>query len=209
MKSKLPPCLTLIACMALSAGAHVTLVSPEGGETISGGKVFTIVWDADEHTCVYNIYYSPDSGSTWSVVSLGIEQTVRTHKWNVPDSATGKGIIRILQDNVTGSDLDDRSKAFNVTATSGLLGYADAGRDISLEYGFDRIVVALNLTRSAPISIRAFNAQGAWVATWAEKTLPTGRHRLGFPSSALPAIPIVLQVRVDDRVSSFRVPFGK
>ncbi len=114
-----PLILALLSALGL-ARAHVTLVSPLGGEDVAGGSEFTIVWDADDHNCVYNLYFSPDSGKTWSAIALGIEQGVRAYKWTVPETDTPTAIVRILQDNVSGTDLDDRSPAFRIRSGSAI-----------------------------------------------------------------------------------------
>lgn len=205
METRLRRTAALIAGLSLSAAAHVTLVAPEGGETLSGGKVFTVVWDADSHDCVYNLYYSGDGGATFKAIVLGLGQDVRSYKWTVPDSATAKGMVRVLQDNKTGSDLDDRSKAFAISASAGIQGFPGPAGRVSAEFGRGQVTVALRLEAAAPVSIRAIDALGAALAEAMEASLPAGTHRLAYPA-AFPARPWILRVRIGDQVRNLPAP---
>ena len=190
--------------LAIAGHGHVTLTNPEGGEKINGGSIFTIAWDADDHNCVYNLYFSPDSGENWSVIVLDLPQTVRSFKWTVPDENTDKGVIRILQDNMTGSDLDDRSTAFQVLATSGVGDIPAAPADLSLEFQPDRAVVALDLVRTAKVQVDAFDAHGRLVATLLKDRLASGKHQFYLSTSGLPTQPLIFKVRIGEKVRTFR-----
>jgi hypothetical protein len=77
----------LFACISF---AHVTLVSPNGGETYNIGDTITISWEADETVEECYIKFSPDNGINKIVIS-GRNQIIRednegwgTFKWVVP-----------------------------------------------------------------------------------------------------------------------------
>lgn len=195
----------ILGVAAWVAQAHVTLVSPEGGETIPGGSTFTVVWDAEDHDCVYNIYYSPDGGTKWTVVALDIHQSTRTYKWKVPDSATTKGMIRVLQDNKTGTDLDGKSSTFRVTGPSGILPARSAGAGPQVAFAGDRTFIFLETGRPARVVIEAFDARGALVSTWLDEVLPAGPHRLVHAAARTPAA-TVLRIRSDGQDKVFALP---
>lgn len=198
-----------IALLAALCSAHVTLTNPTGGESLDGGSQLTIAWDADDHNCVYNLYFSPDSGQTWSVIVLSLAQTTRSYPWTVPAQATAKGMVRVLQDNVTGTDLDDKSPVFTVRTVSDV---RDAVRDagpgdgrVGLRLRGRDLEVTLGLPRSERVAVLAFDAGGRRLADLWDERLAAGSHRLRLPEAGLPASgPLIFQVRVGDRVSVFR-----
>jgi hypothetical protein len=196
----------LLGLSAVAGRAHVTLVSPEGGETLSGGSTFTVAWDADDHDCVYHLYYSPDSGAHWTVVALDIPRDTRTYKWQVPDSAGEKGMIRILQDNKTGTDLDDKSGAFRITGGSGIRAFQDPSRKLEMVFTADRTLVSLSLDAPVEAVIEVFDARGALAATWLRGRLPAGAHRLAFPASIRPASAALARIRLGGSERSFLIP---
>lgn len=61
----------------VNAGANppqVTIVSPNGGETISGDQV-VVTWiasDPDNDPLTLNVQYSPDNGATWELVAQNL-----------------------------------------------------------------------------------------------------------------------------------------
>jgi hypothetical protein len=157
--------LAAAGCLASLAQAHVFLSFPLGGEKIPGGSVYTIAWDADDHDCVYNLYFSPDSGGNWTAVVLDLAQTVRSYKWTVPNEATAKGIIRILQDNRTGTDLDDRSQAFTIEETAGVKAPV-AARGTPIAPHGSNVYVTGDGAADAGVGTRAFDARGRTLQAW-------------------------------------------
>jgi uncharacterized coiled-coil protein SlyX len=68
-------------CYAASANG-LTLISPNGGETISSGSNWTIQWEAPVGAVSFKLTYSVNSGSTWKFIDSGI--TGSSYKWTVP-----------------------------------------------------------------------------------------------------------------------------
>lgn len=201
--SVLPPAgraLALSAALALSGHAHVTLASPEGGERLQGGSAFTIVWDADDHNCVYNLYFSPDSGKTWSVIALDIDKEVRTHKWTVPEVTTDLGIIRILQDNLTGTDLDDRSPAFHIQASSPVRKERPGRDGMRLQVLPDRLDFSFAADAPGEAVVEAFDPAGRLAATLLRERVGTGNHRFTMTLADLPSQGIIFKARIGGRV---------
>ncbi|KPJ49452.1 hypothetical protein AMJ40_05480 [candidate division TA06 bacterium DG_26] len=84
----------------------VTVVFPNGGETLTPGTDTTIRWTQTDDIGVVSdtVYYSVDGGGSWIFIWGGTETT--THRWNVP--ATSSNACRI---KVIAADGDDNVAA--------------------------------------------------------------------------------------------------
>lgn len=88
---------------------NVTVVSPNGGETLSG--IVTINWsasDLDGDELYYIVEYSPDNGSTWQTLVMDINET--SFQLNTSYlQGSSEGLIRVMvSDGVnTASDVSD------------------------------------------------------------------------------------------------------
>jgi hypothetical protein len=209
----LPRILMAAACLGAWAQAHVDLTFPMGGEKLIGGSEFTIGWEADDHNCVYNLYFSENSGEDWSVIKLGLPQETRSFKWTVPETNTERAVVRILQDNATGTDLDSRSPVFDVKTSTGL---AQSGRRagrmaLSLRAGI--MQVTLDLAKAEDVSVLAFDAGGRRIATLLRERREAGSHRITVPldgASGTAAVagagsPSFFEARAGDEVQVIRV----
>ena len=101
---------TELASVTVSDHApNVTVISPNGGETLSG--VANITWlasDLDADELHYIIDYSPDNGGTWDTLAINLNET----RYNLNTAylqGSTEGLIRITaSDGVnTGTDISD------------------------------------------------------------------------------------------------------
>ncbi len=117
MKSAKVAVLMFFVALALgsSAGAHVALDSPLGGETFTEGEVVDIQW----HIVIphdlqnWDLYFSQDGGSNWEVIEMNLPPAQLNYLWTVPGVETAQGRIRIYMDN-TGVDYEDQSGDFTI-----------------------------------------------------------------------------------------------
>jgi hypothetical protein len=181
--------LMAAACLGAWAQAHVDLSFPMGGEKLVGGSEFTIGWEADDHNCVYNLYFSGDSGENWSVIRLGLPQETRSFKWTVPETDTESAMVRILQDNAAGTDLDSKSPIFSITAPAGLpqSGRRSGNQAVRLAFALrsSTLQVTLGLAKAEDVSVLAFDAGGRKVATLLRERREAGSHRITVPLDGL------------------------
>jgi photosystem II stability/assembly factor-like uncharacterized protein len=85
---------------------QVTVLAPEGGETLSPGTSVDIRWSATDDTLVQgqDIELSLDGGASFGVtIAAGIAGEVRSFKWQVPELATTRGRIRISSRDIAGN----------------------------------------------------------------------------------------------------------
>ncbi|WP_257454441.1 pre-peptidase C-terminal domain-containing protein [Archangium lipolyticum] len=93
--------------------ASVTVVSPNGGESWTGGLNGTITWTASNVTNV-KLEYTLD-GSTWNVITASTPASAGSYGWTVPGTATTTARVRVSDaSNVATSDTSDG--AFTITA---------------------------------------------------------------------------------------------
>ncbi len=98
------------------ASAFVMIVRPSTGESIAGGTVnYPIVYTGAGLTAQKIVEYSLDGGISWSLVGI-VNSETNTIPWSVvPNQATTKGLIRIIDLNgVMGT-----SGLFTITSSSG------------------------------------------------------------------------------------------
>jgi len=97
----------LTVTTAPASGPRLTLVSPNGGETLRSGGVHDIRWTSAGSITNVRLEFSPDNGATWQLIT---ESTANTgqYMWTVPAVMTSQARIRISDAaNATVSDLSD------------------------------------------------------------------------------------------------------
>lgn len=132
--------MTAIVCFAMGSvsWAHVTLDSPNGGESFVGGSTVSIDWHIhiQHNTLDWDVFYSiaSDDGP-WLPIAEDLpigskaEGTPYSFDWTVPSIDAASAWVRVIQDNV-GMDYDDVSDASFGIATP--LGGGDFSGDGSV-----------------------------------------------------------------------------
>ncbi|MCJ7640822.1 MAG: DUF5666 domain-containing protein [Desulfobacterales bacterium] len=106
------------ALLAGPAGA-VTLLSPNGGETLESGGQWFIQWSASTGEVSFKIHYSLDNGATWVLIPKPYD-TNSSHQWNVPvvNGNKEKTLLRVSafdsKGNKIGSDRSDLNLKIDV-----------------------------------------------------------------------------------------------
>jgi hypothetical protein len=76
-----------------AAAPQVTVVSPNGGETL-GGATATVTWtatDSDGDELWFNLQYSADDGASWETVAQAIQgSSAEIETANMPSTTTGR-----------------------------------------------------------------------------------------------------------------------
>ncbi len=184
--------------------AHVDLAAPVGGEVLAAGSNFTVKWTADDHDCVYNLYFSPDSGKTWVNIVQNLPKATRQHIWTMPAPSTTKGMVRVFQDNATGSDMEGKSKVFTIQGNTGIKGAESVAGNITLRSQSGNLDLGFELVRPAKVTFAAYNAQGKLMVLLTEGRREAGPHRLSIFSNRLPSAgPLVLKLKIDNQVHVF------
>jgi hypothetical protein len=96
------------------AVAPTEIISPNGGETWTGGTTQTIIWGAPVKAVAFALRYSPNNGVNWFVIDDTIGN-VRSYQWTLPTYANPKtALVRIQAFNQSGWKIgeDDSDASF-------------------------------------------------------------------------------------------------
>ncbi|RKZ33567.1 hypothetical protein DRQ33_04015, partial [bacterium] len=100
-----------IGTITLQTGYEViTVLYPNGGESFMFGAPINIQWTASPAISTVNIFFSANSGSSWTSVASGISAAASTFPWNAPEIESDHCLIKV----VSGMDTSvyDQSDAF-------------------------------------------------------------------------------------------------
>ena len=90
----------------------VTLLSPNGGEVISSGSVYTIRWGAPSVAVRFTLFYSLNGGQTWERTHAETYVTGSSYSWRVPTVRKNRNqcFVRVTGYDVSGKQVGaDRS----------------------------------------------------------------------------------------------------
>lgn len=187
------------------AHAHLLVTYPSGGGKLRAGSPLTIMWVSEDHDCVYNVYFSPDSGAQWQTIAIGLPSATRTQEWTLPGQTTAKAVVRVLQDNTEGSDLEAKSKVFTIASGTGLGFRIPGPGSAHLDFQSGRVEIAFDLEKAGRISLQAFDAQGRLAATLLEGHRSRGSHRHSVFSNRLQSGSVyIFKLSLGNRVVVFR-----
>ena len=99
----------------------VTVISPNGGETLTGNVAGTISWTATDTSGIarVDLHLSEDGGTTFRVVAEAIGNA-GTYDWTPPNRPTTTAILRVIAiDNAFNEGSDDSDAAFTIESPPG------------------------------------------------------------------------------------------
>jgi endonuclease/exonuclease/phosphatase family metal-dependent hydrolase len=91
---------------------RVTVVSPNGGESLPGGSVQNITWTSTNVANV-RLEYTLDGGANWSVIASDLAST-GSFAWTLPTTSTSAARVRVSDMATTATDQSDGT--FTITA---------------------------------------------------------------------------------------------
>jgi hypothetical protein len=105
---------------ATSTTPVVTLTSPDGGESLTGGEVQNVTWTTSGSGMdTVGIYYSADNGSTYNLVAYNLNKSLGTYAWTLPNIDSETVLVKIIAYDSGKGNLDsDVSTAFEISAVS-------------------------------------------------------------------------------------------
>ncbi|HEY0668268.1 MAG TPA: IPT/TIG domain-containing protein [Sphingobacteriaceae bacterium] len=78
--------------------AKVQLLSPVAGTKLNGFAGINVTWSAENVEDI-NLYFSSDSGKSWSVIVEKYSGNARKYNWTVPAITTEQGVLKISSSN--------------------------------------------------------------------------------------------------------------
>ncbi len=96
----------------------LTVLSPNGGENLSGCNTQLITWAELSPHGTYDLHYSTNSGSTWIPIVLNYATGSMSYQWVVPNINAPSVLIRV---KATGTAIEDLSDALLSISTGNLV----------------------------------------------------------------------------------------
>lgn len=72
------------SAFTISPNVAITLTRPVGGETLYAGTKSPVTWTASAAVSTVDIFYSTDSGGSWTAVATAVGASAGTYAWVVP-----------------------------------------------------------------------------------------------------------------------------
>ena len=92
----------------------VILTYPFGGEQLVPGEVERIRWEAAaDNATGFDLEYSTDNGSSWTLIANNVDATKRNYNWTIPADFTNQGIVKI-SNGIATNRFSQNSTPFNI-----------------------------------------------------------------------------------------------
>lgn len=151
--------------IAASSPLVVTVISPNGGETMPAGTLRTITWAASGGTgaLTISIDFSSNGGASFTSVASGLANT-GSHSWSVPNTPTTQGRIRVTAADAQtqANDISDANFTITAAPTGNVLAIGSAAGEsgtivtVPLTLTNQTVVKALQLDISFDPSVASF-----------------------------------------------------
>lgn len=102
----------------ISEGKTLTLISPNGGESITAGSTYNIKWDAQNINTI-NIDFSVNGGVNWTSITTNADATQKNYNWIVPNTPSLTCKIKVT-DASDANRVDESNAYFSIAQTSGI-----------------------------------------------------------------------------------------
>ena len=101
----------------------VTVIAPNGGETLTANTATTIQWTADDGdgsgVAAIELYLSLDNGATFSLIAISVSNT-GSFTWFPPNRPSTGAILRVeATDNAFNTSFDESDAVFEITSPAG------------------------------------------------------------------------------------------
>jgi hypothetical protein len=168
----------------------VTLVSPNGGESLVRDMVVPLTWTASDNvgvTAIDLLLSRTGSAGTFDTLAAGIANT-GTHDWTVTIPTTTDGWLKVIAHDAAGNTASDLSDAaFTILATTGIedgpvTAFALSPVLPNPTHGGGRMSFAL--PRAARVHLSMLDVQGREVLVLANGEYVAGRHSVSFGARA-------------------------
>lgn len=175
------------------AKQSITVIKPNGGETLVAGTVYVIKWREYAFNGLAQILFSANNGATWTVIAEHQEAAGENY-WLVPNVISNQCLIKV-QDTVDGNPWDQSNAVFRIVSGGLAKETAEPGvlpTEFALYPNFPNpfnptTTLTFALPEAGQISLRVFDLQGRETALLTEGYYEAGTHQVTFDGKDLPS----------------------
>ncbi len=136
---------------------EINVLSPNGGESLTGGTKVDIKWNTLIPGGSITLAYSLDPAQGWTVLAENLENN-SSYSWTVPNSPTSKAIVeaRWTYEGIDANCFDQSDKYFSIKTGSGTpINWLSTMKPVGLQYLFapaapTNLAVTSNLLQKQP-----------------------------------------------------------
>jgi hypothetical protein len=134
----------------------VTIIQPNFGGVLVVGQPYSIQWQSDGISNIYDLAYSTAGPSgPWTNIQLGYNTSTNTYTWNVPNTPSTNCYLRI-RDNISPCKEDISDLAFTISTSPN------------------------PITVTSPNGSETLNACQTQNVTWTETGSPIGNYNISY-----------------------------
>ncbi|MDY7225504.1 lamin tail domain-containing protein [Hyalangium rubrum] len=160
---------TASATTSAPPATFLTLTSPNGGESWSGGSSKAITWSSSNVSNV-KLEYTLFNGGSWTVIASSVAASTGSYTWTLPNTASTQARIR-ASDAQNGTPMDTSDGVFTVTASGP--GQVILNEILANEPGSDEGGEFVELVNVGGTSVD-LSGWKLWDGAAARHTFPTG-----------------------------------
>ncbi|MFO7655139.1 MAG: S8 family serine peptidase [Candidatus Krumholzibacteriia bacterium] len=158
------------------------VVAPNGGQMLMAGSPYDIQWEnPDDWRVDYaDLLYSPDGGTSWSLIATGVPGT--TYSWTVPVGITQEALVRVmLYDDKGAMGYDTSDATFQVTDSATAIRESGLPTAFALRQNvpnpFNPVTeIRFDLPQAAHTKLSIYDLRGRLIRTLVDAELPGGFH---------------------------------
>lgn len=94
----------------------LTVTSPNGGESWSGGNSRAITW-ASSNVSNVKLEYTLNNGTSWTVIASSVAASTGSYTWTLPNTASTQARVRVT-DALNGTPVDTSDGVFTITSSA-------------------------------------------------------------------------------------------
>lgn len=165
----------------------VEVTAPAGNETLEGGSLFTINWNASDNVAVtrHDIELSTDGGQTFPLaIASGLAGSARSFNWTIPNIDTAQAVVRVSALDSSNNTGSDSSNVFAIRSSS------------------DRTPPTVTIT--APKGGEELPTGSSFTITWsAQDTVGVVRQSIALSTDGGTTFPVTIAEGLAGNINSF------
>ena len=201
----------LLFLLFISIKGHIVLNYPQGSEEFNAGEGITIEWEVivNHGPGSIELLYSDNGGVDWKEIVIGIDNSIVTYRWIVPNMETSNARIKVIQVN-TGANYEDASDDFTISSIT------DIGENEINPHSFklnnpypnpfnNRSVISFELPGRSNIQLLVYDLLGRKIETLINEVLAEGKYNFNWNASAVSSGTYIVFLKSETSVESKKI----